>query len=38
VKVHRSNMIRKVKIASVADLCRMADKLKQLPEHSGDVS
>jgi len=27
VKVHRSNMMRKVKAASLADLCRMVDKL-----------
>lgn len=27
VKVHRSNMMRKVKAASLADLCRMAEKL-----------
>ena len=27
VKVHRSNMMRKVKAASLAELCRMADKL-----------
>ncbi len=31
VKVHRSNMMRKLKAASVAELCRMADKLKLLP-------
>lgn len=28
VKVHRSNMMRKVNAASVADLCRLVDKLK----------
>jgi FixJ family two-component response regulator len=38
VKVHRSNMMRKVKVTSIADLCRMADKLKQLPENSGELS
>ncbi|MGD0494001.1 MAG: response regulator [Steroidobacteraceae bacterium] len=32
VKVHRSNMMRKIKAASVAELCRMVDKLKLLPE------
>lgn len=31
VKVHRSNMMHKLKIASVAELCRMADKLIQPP-------
>jgi FixJ family two-component response regulator len=34
VKVHRSNMMRKIKAASLAELCRMADKLKLLPEGS----
>jgi FixJ family two-component response regulator len=34
VKVHRSNMIRKIKAASVVELCRMADKLRLLPENS----
>jgi FixJ family two-component response regulator len=34
VKVHRSNMMRKVKAASVAELCRMVDRLK-LPQNSG---
>ena len=33
VKVHRSNMMRKIKAASVAELCRMVDKLKLLPEY-----
>jgi FixJ family two-component response regulator len=28
VKVHRSNMMRKIKASSLAELCRMADKLK----------
>jgi hypothetical protein len=32
VKVHRSNAIRKIKATSVAELCRMVDKLKLLPE------
>jgi FixJ family two-component response regulator len=35
VKVHRSNMMRKIKAASLAELCRMADKLKLLPDKSG---
>jgi FixJ family two-component response regulator len=35
VKVHRSNMMRKIKATSLAELCRMADKLKLLPENSG---
>jgi FixJ family two-component response regulator len=32
VKVHRSNFMRKMRIASLAELCRIADKLKLLPE------
>jgi FixJ family two-component response regulator len=32
VKVHRSNAMRKIKVTSVAALCRMVDKLKVLPE------
>jgi FixJ family two-component response regulator len=35
VKVHRSNMMRKIKATSVAELCRMVDKLVTLPERSG---
>lgn len=35
VKVHRSNMMRKIKVSSVAELCRMVDKLKPPPESSG---
>ena len=34
VKVHRSNLMRKIKAASLAELCRMVDKLKLLPENS----
>jgi FixJ family two-component response regulator len=34
VKVHRSNMMRKIRAASLAELCRMVDKLKTLPEKS----
>jgi len=34
VKVHRSNMMRKIKAASVAELCRMVDKLMLLPKSS----
>lgn len=34
VKVHRSNMMRKIKVASLPELCRMVDKLKRLPENS----
>ena len=34
VKVHRSNMMRKIKAASFAELCRFVDKLKLLPENS----
>jgi FixJ family two-component response regulator len=33
VKVHRSNMMRKIKAASLAELCRMVDKLKLLPQN-----
>ena len=33
VKVHRSNMMRKINAASVPELCRMVDKLKLLPEN-----
>jgi FixJ family two-component response regulator len=32
VKVHRSNMMRKLEPSSLAELCRMADTLKLLPE------
>jgi len=32
VKVHRFNMMRKMRLASFAELCRVADKLKILPE------
>ena len=32
VKVHRSNMMRKIEAASLPDLCRMADKLELLPQ------
>jgi FixJ family two-component response regulator len=32
VKVHRSNMMRKIKASSVADLCRMAEQLRLLPK------
>jgi FixJ family two-component response regulator len=32
VKVHRSNMMRKLKVPSLAELCRIVDKLKLLPE------
>jgi FixJ family two-component response regulator len=34
VKVHRSNMMRKVKAASVPELCQMVDRLKLAPEKS----
>ena len=34
VKVHRSNFMRKMRIASLAELCRIADKLKLLPDRS----
>ena len=32
VKVHRFNMMRKMRLASLAELCRVADKLQLLPE------
>jgi len=32
VKVHRSNLMRKIEAASLPDLCRMADKLNLLPK------
>ena len=34
VKVHRSNLMRKMRITSMAQLCRITDKLKLLPERS----
>lgn len=37
VKVHRSNMMRKLHVSSLAELCRMADKLKLLPESSAEI-
>jgi FixJ family two-component response regulator len=33
--VHRSNAMRKIKASSLAELCRMVDKLKLPPESSG---
>jgi FixJ family two-component response regulator len=38
VKVHRSNMMRKIQAASLAELCRMVDKLKLRPEDSDEPS
>src|SRR6185437_5494479 len=35
VKVHRSNAMRKIKASSLAELCRMVDKLKR-PSGSSD--
>jgi FixJ family two-component response regulator len=32
VKVHRSNMMRKIEAASLPELCRIADKLNLLPK------
>ena len=32
VKVHRSNMMRKIEAASLPELCQMADKLNLLPK------
>ncbi|MBO0718416.1 MAG: DNA-binding response regulator, partial [Rhizobiales bacterium] len=34
VKVHRSNLMRKMKVRSVVELGRMADKLALVPEKS----
>jgi FixJ family two-component response regulator len=34
VKVHRSNLMRKINAASVAELCRMVDKMKLRSERS----
>ena len=34
VKVHRSNLMRKIKAASLAELCRMVDKMKVSPGNS----
>jgi len=34
VKVHRSNAMRKIRASSLAELCRMVDKLKLPPESS----
>ena len=34
VKVHRSNLMRKMGITSMAELCRIADKLELQPERS----
>jgi FixJ family two-component response regulator len=34
VKVHRSNMMRKIKAPSLAELCRMVEKLKPLSDVS----
>jgi FixJ family two-component response regulator len=34
VKVHRSNIMRKMRVASTGELCRLADKLKLLTERS----
>jgi len=36
VKVHRSNMMKKIKAASLPELCRMVDKLKLVPADSGE--
>jgi FixJ family two-component response regulator len=34
VKVHRSNIMRKMRVASTGELCRIADKLNLVPERS----
>jgi FixJ family two-component response regulator len=34
VKVHRHNMMRKIRAESLAELCRMVDRLKLPPERS----
>ena len=38
VKVHRSNAMRKIKAASLAELCRMVDKLNLLAKPSETVA
>ena len=35
VKVHRSNMMRKIKASSFAELCRMVDRLRLPPVYPG---
>ena len=37
VKVHRSNMMRKINVTSLAELCRMVDKLSGLTDTGGRV-
>jgi FixJ family two-component response regulator len=37
VKVHRSNAMRKIDASSFADVCRMVDRLKLLPEKSAPL-
>jgi FixJ family two-component response regulator len=34
VKVHRSNIMKKMRVVSLAELVRIADKLKLMPEQS----
>ena len=34
VKVHRSNIMKKMRVVSLPELCRIADKLKLMPEQS----
>jgi FixJ family two-component response regulator len=34
VKVYRSNIMRRIKAESLAELCRMVDRLKLLPGNS----
>jgi FixJ family two-component response regulator len=34
VKVHRSNIMRKMRVASTVELCRIADRLELVPERS----
>jgi FixJ family two-component response regulator len=38
VKVHRSNMMRKIKATSVVELCRMVEKLKEKTGRAGGLS
>lgn len=37
VKVHRSNMMRKIQVASIPALCRLVDKLQLPPGGAGDL-
>jgi FixJ family two-component response regulator len=38
VKVHCSNMMKKIKAGSLVELCRLVDKLKLQPENLDQLS